>query len=148
MAELVRARRSGRPRAVALVDLDDFKRINDTFGHATGDRILCDVADTLREHFREIDLPSRLGGEEFSVLLPETDLAQGAREAAERFVTALGDADFGDSSIEAPSGSRRARALPRPPISIIDKLLESAGPRALSREEARQEPGAGRGPQP
>jgi diguanylate cyclase (GGDEF)-like protein len=129
-AELVRARRSGRPLAVALVDLDDFKRINDTFGHATGDRMLCDVADVLREHFREIDVPSRLGGEEFAVLLPETDVA-GAREAAERFVIALGDAEFGGSSmgphrITASAGVAAAADLE------IDMLLESAD-RALYR---------------
>ena len=129
-AELVRARRSGRPLAVALVDLDDFKRINDTFGHATGDRMLCDVADVLREHFREIDVPSRLGGEEFAVLLPETDLA-GAHEAAERFVIALADAEFGGSSmgphrITASAGVAAAADLE------INVLLESAD-RALYR---------------
>src|SRR4029077_17973917 len=97
-----------------------------TFGHATGDRMLCDVADVLREHFREIDVPSRLGGEEFAVLLPETDLA-GAREAAERFVIALADAEFGDSSmglrrITASAGVAAAADLE------VDALLESAAP--------------------
>lgn len=129
-AELVRTRRSGRPLAVALVDLDDFKRINDTFGHSTGDRMLRDVADVLREHFREIDLRSRLGGEEFAVLLPETDVA-GAREAAERFVTALADAEFGDSRIgyhriTASAGVAAAADLE------VEALLESAD-RALYR---------------
>jgi len=130
VAELVRARRSGRPLAVALVDLDDFKRINDTFGHSTGDRILRDVADVLREHFREIDLPSRLGGEEFAVLLPETDLA-GAREAAERFVTALADAEFADGRID-PHGITASAGVAATTDLEIDVLLESAD-RALYR---------------
>jgi diguanylate cyclase (GGDEF)-like protein len=130
VAELVRARRSGRALAVALVDLDDFKRINDTFGHPTGDRTLRDVAEVLREHFREIDLVSRLGGEEFAVLLPETDLV-GAQEATERFVTALADVEFGDDRIgpyriTASAGVTAAADLE------LDALLESAD-RALYR---------------
>jgi diguanylate cyclase (GGDEF)-like protein len=129
-AELVRARRSGRPLAVALVDIDDFKRVNDTFGHSTGDRVLCGVADVLREHLREIDLPARLGGDEFAVLLPETD-ATGSREAAERFVTALAECEFADSRIRphritASAGVAAAANLE------IDLLLEAAD-RALYR---------------
>jgi diguanylate cyclase (GGDEF)-like protein len=133
-AELVRARRSGRPLAVALVDIDDFKRANDTFGHSTGDRILRSVADLLREHFREIDLPARLGGDEFAVLLPETDVT-GSREAAERFVTALAERCFGDHRgppyrITASAGVAAAANLE------IDVLLEAAD-RALYRAKER-----------
>jgi len=129
-AELLRARRSGRPLAVVLVDIDDFKRVNDTFGHSTGDRTLCAVADVLREHFREIDLPARLGGDEFAILLPETDLA-GAHDAAERFVNALADCEFSDGRrrphlITASAGVAAAADLE------IDLLLEAAD-RALYR---------------
>ncbi len=129
-AELVRARRSGRPLAVALVDLDDFKRINDTFGHPTGDRTLRDVAGVLREHFREIDLVSRLGGEEFVVLLPETDMA-GAQEATERFVAALADAEFGDDRT-GPYGVTASAGVTAAADLEIEVLLESAD-RALYR---------------
>jgi len=129
-AELVRARRSGRPLAIALVDLDDFKLINDTFGHPTGDRILRDVADVLREHFREIDLASRLGGEEFAVLLPETDLA-GAREATERFVSALAETEFGDGRIGPQRITASAGVAAAADLEIA-VLLESAD-RALYR---------------
>jgi diguanylate cyclase (GGDEF)-like protein len=129
-AELVRSRRSGRPLAVALVDLDDFKRINDTFGHPTGDRILRDVAEVLREHVREIDLASRLGGEEFAVLLPETDLA-GAREATQRLVTALAEAEFGDGRI-GPHGITASAGVAAAADLEIEVLLASAD-RALYR---------------
>jgi diguanylate cyclase (GGDEF)-like protein len=81
--EIERSRRLGTTLSVLLADLDDFKRINDRFGHPAGDDALRDFAKLLRVHLREIDVAARLGGEEFAVLLPETDL-EGALTVAER----------------------------------------------------------------
>ena len=69
-AEVARSRRSGSPLAIVLSDLDDFKQVNDKYGHEAGDRALRAFADILREVVRDVDLPVRLGGEEFAVLLP------------------------------------------------------------------------------
>lgn len=77
------ARRYQRPLAVLMLDLDHFKRVNDTYGHAAGDAVLVRTAECLRQSVREADLPARLGGEEFVVMLPETGLQQ-ALELAER----------------------------------------------------------------
>ena len=82
-AELRRADRWGGPVTLLLGDLDDFKRVNDTYGHPAGDAALRHFATVLRESVREIDLPARLGGEEFAVILPATD-SGGARRLAER----------------------------------------------------------------
>jgi diguanylate cyclase (GGDEF)-like protein len=72
-----------RPFSVIILDVDHFKRFNDTWGHEAGDRVLQHVAALVRSTVREVDLPARLGGEEFVVLLPETPL-MAAVEAAER----------------------------------------------------------------
>jgi diguanylate cyclase (GGDEF)-like protein len=79
-----------RPPSLILADLDDFKRVNDRFGHPVGDELLQAFARAVLEHVRDIDIPARLGGEEFAVLLPETP-AEGASAVAERlqrFLTA------------------------------------------------------------
>lgn len=81
--ERVAMRRTGRGFALALGDVDRFKSINDTFGHECGDQVLAAVAATLRDTVRERDLAARWGGEEFVLLLPETDLA-GARVLTEK----------------------------------------------------------------
>ena len=77
------ARRHERPLTIAIVDIDHFKAVNDRYGHAEGDRVLAGVAHAMREHLRAEDQIGRLGGEEFLVLLPETD-ARAANKAAEK----------------------------------------------------------------
>jgi diguanylate cyclase (GGDEF)-like protein len=81
--EIVRAERFGGSLSLILADLDDFKQVNDRFGHQAGDDALRAFAEILRATAREIDLPARYGGEEFAVLLPQTDL-EGAQRLAER----------------------------------------------------------------
>ena len=71
--ECQRAQRSKQPLSVALLDLDDFKSINDLHGHHVGDEVLCALADDLRKRLRATDLVCRWGGEEFLVILPDTD---------------------------------------------------------------------------
>jgi len=86
--EISRAERFGGSLALILADLDDFKQVNDRYGHQAGDDVLQTFADILRATVREIDLPARYGGEEFAVLLPQTDL-EGAQRLAERLCKAL-----------------------------------------------------------
>ena len=82
------ARSASATRCRVLADLDDFKLINDRYGHQAGDEVLRRFADVLRENVRDFDLPVRYGGEEFAVLLPETGL-DGAEQLARRLQTAL-----------------------------------------------------------
>jgi diguanylate cyclase (GGDEF)-like protein len=77
------AKRYGRPFSVIMLDIDFFKKYNDTKGHTAGDRLLVDVSKVLINSTRGVDLVSRYGGEEFLILLPETDLP-GAQILAER----------------------------------------------------------------
>ena len=91
--ELARAERAGGQVGLILADVDDFKDVNDRHGHPTGDIVLRDLAATLRETVREIDIPARWGGEEFAVILPNTGL-EGAAQLAERLRFALAEREI------------------------------------------------------
>lgn len=81
--EIARARRRRQPLSLMIIDIDRFKQINDTAGHLAGDRVLCDFAARVQKVLRQTDQFSRFGGDEFVVVLPDTDLSQ-AQRAAER----------------------------------------------------------------
>ncbi len=113
--EVERASRFGRMLTVLMLDLDHFKDVNDTYGHAAGDIVLSEFAQRIRVGLREVDVAFRQGGEEFVVLLPETD-AYGGAIVAERLGAAIRD-------IPVPIDSRRidaatGRPVDRIPISV------------------------------
>ncbi|WP_433223851.1 GGDEF domain-containing protein [Microtetraspora malaysiensis] len=87
--EIVRARRTGETLALLIVDIDHFKRVNDTYGHLVGDQVLIGVAGTLRSQLRDYDVVGRFGGEEFVILLPRADVTE-ARRVAERLRSRVG----------------------------------------------------------
>jgi diguanylate cyclase (GGDEF)-like protein len=90
--ELARARRSGKPVAMILIDIDHFKRVNDSFGHSAGDVVLAAIGTLLRGKVRGGDVACRYGGEEFAVVLPETDV-DSAQRRAEDIRSAIGSLD-------------------------------------------------------
>jgi diguanylate cyclase (GGDEF)-like protein/PAS domain S-box-containing protein len=105
-----RARRFREPLALIVMDLDDFKPINDVHGHARGDAVLIEVTECVRQCLREHDLLARWGGDEFVVVLPRTSLAD-AREAAQRIRQALATLEpVGDCRLSMSYGVVQWRA--------------------------------------
>jgi diguanylate cyclase (GGDEF)-like protein len=93
-AELTRASRTRDYVAVLMLDIDDFKRVNDVYGHGTGDQVLRDLADLLRGSLRGSDVVCRLGGEEFGVIMPSCDAAD-ALHFGQRLTDSLEAVEFG-----------------------------------------------------
>lgn len=129
-ASLARALRYGHAFSVLLIDLDHFKRVNDEYGHATGDRILRTTGDLLKAQTREGDLVARFGGEEFVLALPNTDGA-GSALLAQRILAVLRSQPW-DRDIPAlqVSASIGVAALSPPPghdsDAVLDTLLSQA----------------------
>lgn len=99
--EIARSRRSGHPLTLAMGDIDFFKRINDNYGHAAGDHTLQAVARLLQDGLRDYDSVARWGGEEFVVLLPDTDVAQ-AGAVIERLRETIADSDLSFAGMPIP----------------------------------------------
>jgi diguanylate cyclase (GGDEF)-like protein len=129
------ASRTDQPLAVMVVDIDHFKRVNDTYGHAAGDRVLREAAATLRASARREDSVCRIGGEEFLVICPNTDLAS-AMQSAERLRTTLGARriaiDHAESTITASIGV----AIREPGTVDIDALVSAADQALYAAKEA------------
>lgn len=120
--ETSRARRHGSTLSLILLDLDHFKRINDTWGHVTGDQVLESLAQLCRDTLRQEDMVARFGGEELAILLPLTPFEQGLR-LAERLRRAIAEHDFGipHGEVTASLGVAEYRDG-----ESIDALLERA----------------------
>src|SRR5205823_6763574 len=91
--ELGRATRFERPMSLIMADLDLLRDINNSYGHLAGDAVLKGIAEVFRQELRHYDVPARFGGEEFSILLPETPPEQ-ALEIAERIRRAVSEREF------------------------------------------------------
>lgn len=131
--ELLKAQRHGDTFALLMIDVDEFKAVNDEYGHAVGDRMLVRLADILKEGIRESDLAARYGGEEFVLLLPETGLDNG-RILAEK----LQEQVERELAVDAEPG-RPARATVTIGVSAfpddgdtVDGILDSADRRMYS----------------
>ena len=144
--EVERAKRFGHELGLIMLDIDNFKSVNDTYGHLQGDVVLREVARVLRESSREIDEPARYGGEEMAVALPQTDL-EGAYQFAERVRTAIEalriarlDGAGAPCASPRPSGPPRcpAPATPQGPWSP-PPTPRSTRPSARARTDVRAE---------
>lgn len=145
--ELVRAARLGRPLSLIILDLDHFKRVNDTHGHQAGDEVLQGVARVIQDRLRPYDIFGRYGGEEFAVVLPETAPESG-REIAERLRRDLEDhplpvlggelavtASFGVAGVAEVTGEHSVRTL----LQQADMALYRAKDKGRNRVELWRE---------
>jgi diguanylate cyclase (GGDEF)-like protein len=125
--ELARARRFEHSFSVAILDLDDFKKINDTHGHAVGDRVLQDAAQTMRAAMRGVDIASRYGGEEFAFILPRTGIVD-AHAVAERVRSDLAElrVAVGGSQVLRITVSIGVACFPESGADDADDLLRRA----------------------
>jgi diguanylate cyclase (GGDEF)-like protein/PAS domain S-box-containing protein len=120
--------RHARPLSVMILDIDHFKLYNDEFGHLAGDEVLRGMGETLQSVARRSDFVGRLGGEEFGVLLPETD-AEGAKVLAERFRVAVEAREWPRRSITVSVGATTLdfpRSVPRPDAPGVPDILSRA----------------------
>ncbi len=118
-AEFSRARRAGSAVSIVMLDLDEFKAINDQHGHPYGDQILIDVADALRTAIRAHDTLARMGGEEFAILLPDADAAA-AHDIAERARAAIAGIPAARTALSCSAGVATASPADASPVDLLE----------------------------
>ena len=121
--EFKRAARYNSPLACLMIDIDYFKKINDAYGHHTGDLVLREIAQTIKNTIRAIDVTARWGGEEFVVLLPQTD-KKSAFQSASRILKAISTCKFTGLSDKKITASIGIASLPDPSIDAGEKLVD------------------------
>ena len=122
-----RARRSGKPLTLVFLDLDGFKRVNDTLGHATGDQLLIEVARRLKACVRTTDHVSRLGGDEFTVILEESGTPEDRLAQCERLLTSLSRPHMlGGQAVTATPSLGVAVYVPGEPLSDLRGRADAA----------------------
>ncbi len=143
--EMERASRYGRPLTVVMLDIDGFKLVNDTFGHVTGDHILKMVAGVINAHTRKTDIAARYGGDEFAIILPETDF-EAAMTITQRICDGLKNLEVdtvsgGEIRITASFGiassdkdTKRRDEI----VEVADSLMYQAKKRGYGEIEARK----------
>jgi len=127
-AEIDRSKRQQQPITVAYVDIDNFKAVNDRFGHSVGNRLLCSISQVARHQIRSIDVFARLGGDEFALLLPQTNYDQGKATLDRLYKQWLEAAQQGNFSVGFSIG---AVTFIHPPDSV-DAVIEAADRRMYS----------------
>ena len=120
--EINRSRRFNAPFSIAYIDLDNFKRINDHFGHSAGDMLLISVANTIKRNIRTIDGIARLGGDEFALLFPETG-DEAARSVAQKLQAEL--LDLMKKNKWPVTASIGVVTFNTPPLSIDEVIREA-----------------------
>ncbi len=128
--EIERAARFGRPLALLMLDLDHFKRVNDTFGHQRGDSVLIELAGRIRAQVRDVDTVARYGGEEIVVLLPETDI-EGASQLADRICEVVRAMPFGAAGEDPVALTISAGAAVFPHHGLAASVLLARADEAL-----------------
>jgi len=122
---ILHARREGSEVIALFVDLDLFKPINDRFGHAFGDRLLCQVARRLEQLFRSEDTVGRLGGDEFVVLIPASPARDLAGQSAQKLVDRLSEPFEIDGEVVSISASVGVAFYPRDAETPADLIAEA-----------------------
>lgn len=139
--EVERSRRFERPLVAIMMDVDHFKRINDTYGHLVGDQVLAATAKRIKDNLRRIDILGRLGGDEFTVLLPETDMFTGSR-VAERLRQQVSEAPIYTNDdplkISLSMGLAKATAT-TPDLDVLISRADAAMYRAKEKGRNRVE---------